>query len=178
MLWWKYIPLDETAWKKTKNPLMETTLKSIIYRLFWYLVNMGEKGSQIKFLRSIWWKKIMKNYNRLIKIIALHLFQMWYGAGQSVVKRRLSNGHFWGHFISLHMSIWANWNKIECDNKIKQVFFVSNWREPSVNRKDLWALTLVGPPWTRPQSCTTTRQLYWLNYWHNLDNKWYKQFYV
>ena len=32
-----------------------------------------------------------------------------------------------------------------CDNKIQQVFFISTSREPSVNRKDLRALTLVGP---------------------------------
>ena len=35
---------------------------------------------------------------------------------------------------------------IKCDNKIKQVLFISTLRETSVNRKDFRALTLVGPP--------------------------------
>ena len=36
--------------------------------------------------------------------------------------------------------------QMKCDNKLKQVFFISTLREHSVNRKDLRALTLVGPP--------------------------------
>ena len=40
---------------------------------------------------------------------------------------------------------------IKCDNKIKLVFSIFSYkgtsiREPLVNRKDLQALTLVGPP--------------------------------
>ena len=42
-------------------------------------------------------------------------------------------------------SIAAKWCKIKCDNKIVQVFFILISREPSVNKIDLQALTLVGP---------------------------------
>ena len=38
-----------------------------------------------------------------------------------------------------------------CDKKIKQVFFISTLREPSVNRKDLQALTLLGPTRDNPE---------------------------
>ena len=51
----------------------------------------------------------------------------------------------------LHCSVWAKWDKIKCDYKIKQVFFISTLREPSVNRKDLRALTLVGPTRDNPE---------------------------
>ena len=34
--------------------------------------------------------------------------------------------------------------------KINQVFFIFNTREISVNKKDLWALTLVGLNWGNP----------------------------
>ena len=49
-----------------------------------------------------------------------------------------------------------------CDKEIKQVFFTSSLREPTVNRRDLQALTLAGPtrkqPSTRPPSCATPQQ--------------------
>ena len=37
-------------------------------------------------------------------------------------------------------------NKVTCGNQIKHLFLFSTLREPSVNRKDLLALTIVGPP--------------------------------
>ena len=41
---------------------------------------------------------------------------------------------------------------IKCDKKIKQPFFISTLREPSVNRKDFQALTRVGPLRYNPKS--------------------------
>ena len=40
---------------------------------------------------------------------------------------------------------------LKCDKKINQMFFISTLREPSVNRKDSWALTLVGPRKDNPE---------------------------
>ena len=39
----------------------------------------------------------------------------------------------------------------KCENKINQGYLYSNLREPSVNRKDFRALTLVGPPRHNPK---------------------------
>ena len=48
------------------------------------------------------------------------------------------------------------------DHKIQQVCFIVTTREHSVNGKDLWAPTLVGPLWlyqgSGPCSCNTHRQ--------------------
>ena len=41
--------------------------------------------------------------------------------------------------------------QIKHDNEIKQVFFFSTLREPSLNVKDLPALTLVGPLGDNPE---------------------------
>ena len=61
------------------------------------------------------------------------------------------------------MQIWQLFIKVNCDtllphrafeqsdNKIKQVFFISTLREHSENRKDLQALTLVGPLRSNPK---------------------------
>ena len=53
------------------------------------------------------------------------------------------------HPVTILVTVLTNLNNLtndlKCDNKIKQAYFIINLKGPSVNRKDLRALTLVGP---------------------------------
>ena len=118
---------------------------------------------------ATWWvpkRKLLDFSQRAQGIIQpLVLSILWLPSNKIFEKKPKLRTRNWP-FVKLQQIRVANGfdrsNQIKCDNKINQVFFILTTRELSVNRKDLWAPNLAGPPQlyqgSGPPNCTTPWQ--------------------